>query len=189
MIINISEIKTKSNMLSMLRLLLAIPIVIFTSDIVENRIILLSIMIFAFLTDILDGYLARKFNEITEFGKIIDPLADKVDVAAFVIMLFISGNIPLYYFLIIVLRDVIIFVGGIIVSRKIGKVLPSNLLGKITVISICFFLLGLVAGMREGSFLYEILIYLSIILSFASVAGYAVRGYESVKWMKKNENV
>ncbi len=68
----------------------------------------------AAITDILDGYLARKFNQVTEFGKIIDPLADKIAIGAIIIKLFIIGVIPLYYFFMIIVRDVLIFLGGII---------------------------------------------------------------------------
>lgn len=189
MIVNFAEIKTKSNLLSLVRLFLVIPILIYASNIEKYRILLLSIMAFGIITDILDGYLARKFNEVTEFGKIIDPLADKVCIIAFVIQLFLTGTIPLYYFLIIVLRDVIIFTGGILVSKKINKVLPSNMLGKITVLSIGFYLIAIVAGLDKQTFWYYLLLYLSILLSFVSVIGYGIRGYEAVKWMEKNETV
>jgi hypothetical protein len=97
-------------------------------------------------------------------------------------------ELPGYYFWIIVLRDVIIFTGGIIVSNIVGKVLPSNLLGKITVLSIGFFIIATVLDLRSITWLYESLKYLSLILSVGSVIGYAIRGIELVKW-KKNEAV
>ncbi len=102
----------------------------------EARYILLSLYILVYLTDIADGYFARKFNQISELGKIIDPLADKILVILVVAYLYYYEIIPAYYFWIIILRDLIIFIGGIIVSKKIGKVLPSNYLGKATVLSI-----------------------------------------------------
>ena len=99
------------------------------------------------------------------------------------------GEIPEIYFWIIILRDVIIFFGGIIVSNIIGKVLPSNLLGKITVVSIAFFILGVVGNAEKVPWLYNLLYYSSLFLSFASVIGYAIRGIESIRWYKKNENI
>jgi hypothetical protein len=83
---------------------------------------------------------------------------------------------------------VIIFIGGLIVSNIVGKVLPSNLLGKITVLSIGFFIIATVLDLRSITWLYESLKYLSLILSAASVVGYSIRGIELVKW-KKNEAV
>ncbi|MBU0473325.1 MAG: CDP-alcohol phosphatidyltransferase family protein [Bacteroidetes bacterium] len=181
-----------SNFVSMLRVLLVMPTAYFLSGINEveyYRIIVVLFFVGAYLTDLLDGFLARKLNQITEFGKIIDPLADKIFVIMIVFQLFWMKEIPEYYFWIIILRDVIIFTGGIFVSKIIGKVLPSNLLGKITVASIAAFLLAVVCGVQKIEWLYGILLNLSIFLSFASVIGYGIRAYENIKWIKENKNV
>ncbi len=189
--INWSEIRTKSNMLSTFRVFLVIPIfflILNFNDAYSYRVYAVLLMVLGVITDLLDGYLARKFNEITEFGKIIDPLADKVNIVTIIVLLYYMDELPGYYFWIIVLRDVIIFTGGIIVSNIVGKVLPSNLLGKITVLSIGFFIIATVLDLRSITWLYESLKYLSLLLSVGSVIGYAIRGIELVKW-KKNETV
>ncbi len=189
--LNYKEIHTKSNYLSLFRLFMVVPLFFlmdYISEGYEYRIYTFLVIIFAFFTDIADGWLARKFNEITEFGKIVDPLADKVFVAVLVLKLYLLNEIPGYYFWIIILRDVVIFLGGIYVTNIIGKVLPSNLLGKITVFSIGLFLIGAVLDIRNITWLYNFLFYGSILLSFASVAGYTIRAIENVKW-KRNEAV
>lgn len=189
--INWSEIRTKSNMLSTFRIFLVIPIfflILNLNDTYSYRVYAVLLMVLGVITDLLDGYLARKFNEITEFGKIIDPLADKVNIITIIVLLYYMDELPGYYFWIIVLRDVIIFTGGIVVSNIVGKVLPSNLLGKITVLSIGFFIIATVLDLRSITWLYESLKYLSLFLSVGSVIGYAIRGIELVKW-KKNEAV
>jgi CDP-diacylglycerol--glycerol-3-phosphate 3-phosphatidyltransferase len=186
---SVKEIFTISNFVSMLRMLLVLPTSYYLSKISESdtyRIIVITLFLGAYITDLLDGFLARKFNQITEFGKIIDPLADKIFVSVIVFQLFWMDQIPSYYFWIIILRDLIIFVGGIFVTRIIGKVLPSNLLGKITVASIAFFLLAIVGGAQNYGWLYYSLLILSITLSFASVIGYTIRAYENIKWVKDN---
>jgi CDP-diacylglycerol--glycerol-3-phosphate 3-phosphatidyltransferase len=178
-------------MLSTFRIFLIIPIFFLIINIDQSysyRIYAVLIMVFGVFTDLLDGYLARKYNEITEFGKIIDPVADKINIVTIVVLLYYMDELPAYYFWIIVLRDVIIFIGGLIVSNIVGKVLPSNLLGKITVLSIGFFIIATVLDLRSITWLYESLKYLSLILSAASVVGYSIRGIELVKW-KKNEAV
>ncbi len=190
--LNYTELLKTSNLISILRILLVIPTAYFLSKINENdsyRVIVVLFFVGAYLTDLLDGFIARKFNQITEFGKIIDPLADKIFVTMIVLQLFWMEEISTFYFWIIILRDVIIFLGGIYVSNVIGKVLPSNLLGKITVASIAVFLLVVVGGGREILWLYNMFFYISIFLSFASVAGYGVRAYENIKWVKENKNV
>ena len=190
--INYKEILGASNLISVSRMLLVIPTAYFLSQMNEvesYRIIVILFFVGAYITDLLDGFIARKLNQITEMGKIIDPLADKVFVMMIVLQLFWMEEIPAYYFWIIILRDVFIFLGGIYVSKIIGKVLPSNLLGKITVASIAAFLVGIVGGASQIEWLYNYLLYQSIILSFASVVGYGVRAYENIKWVKENKDV
>lgn len=187
--INIKEIYTKSNLLSLFRLLLAIPLWMLLDDFETNRFFVFGLCLFAAFTDILDGYLARKFNEVTEFGKVIDPLADKIAMAAVVIKLYLIGQIPPLYFFLIIGRDVLIFLGGIIVSRKIGRVLPSNKLGKIAVLNIGIVLLLMLSGFNRVSMVYLIFYYSSIILIFASFAGYIIRAGEFIKRKNNNESV
>ncbi|MGB5529363.1 MAG: CDP-alcohol phosphatidyltransferase family protein, partial [Ignavibacteriaceae bacterium] len=140
---DVKKIFNASNFLSFIRLLLIIPawIAFNNFDVTFYRHSVAAIGIIAAITDIMDGYLARKLNQITEFGKIIDPLADKVLIAFVVINLFLLHEIPEYYFYLIVGRDLLILLGGIIVSKKIGKVLPSDYLGKATVLAVSFVLL------------------------------------------------
>jgi len=190
--ISFDKIFTVSNFISFLRVFLVIPFIIILPNLDEgnNRLWVIILIAIGYISDLLDGYLARKLNEVSELGKIIDPLADKVCVIAVVTMLFLSDEIPTFYFVVIILRDVIIFFGGILVSKKIGKVLPSNLLGKITVSSIGFFIIAVVSNLHQHSIMiYDFLYYISIILSFASVAGYALRAYEIINWNKKSENI
>jgi len=191
--INFKEINTKSNYLSLVRLFLAIPFFFLIEHINDDysyRIVILILMLFGLFTDLADGWLARKFNEITELGKIIDPLADKVAIGVIVLKLYLIGEITNLYFWVIVLRDLIIFIGGIILSRKINKVLPSNLLGKITVLTIGFFLIALILNSKvDAPQIYNFLYYFSLLMSIISVIGYGIRGYESIKWNKRNETV
>jgi len=179
------------NSISFIRLLLAIPFYIILSQfhsLPYARYYVIGLILLAFFTDILDGFIARKKKLVTEFGKIIDPLADKALVILIVVQLYFLDEIPGVYFWILLCRDLLIFIGGIFLSRKIGKVLPSNLLGKITVLSIGFFFLAILFELDPTNFIYRFLFYISISLSFASVIAYALRGYEAIKW-KNNESV
>jgi CDP-diacylglycerol--glycerol-3-phosphate 3-phosphatidyltransferase len=101
-----NKIFNASNSLSFFRLLLVIPawIAFNNFDHYLARYSVAAIGIAATITDILDGYLARKLNQITEFGKVIDPLADKVLIVFVVLNLFLIGEIPDYYFYMIVAR-------------------------------------------------------------------------------------
>jgi len=186
-----NKILTISNALSFFRLLLFIPVWFSLNNFPNEsyRILTFILCIVAAITDYLDGYIARKRNEITELGKIIDPLADKILVAVLAIKLYLLGEISSYYLLIIILRDVIIFLGGIIVSLKLKKVLPSNLLGKITVTAIGIVFLLVILGMNKPNVAFLIFYYGSIILIYGSLAGYLIRAIEFLKKNKKNEHV
>ena len=179
---NGNKIFNASNSLSFIRLLLVIPAWFAFNNFDESfaRYSVAAIGIIAAVTDILDGYLARKLNQITEFGKIIDPLADKILVVFVVLNLFFLGEIPDYYFYMILTRDVLILIGGLFVSKKIGKVLPSDYLGKATVLVISFVLLMILLNVDKQSIPYKILYYSSISLIFVSLFNYIIKAFKAV---------
>lgn len=179
--INRKEIIAIPNLISIFRLTLSAPFIYFFEQARKDSYyfsFIIYLILIAFLSDIIDGFVARRTNQVTEFGKIIDPFADKILVAIIVIYLFIMKKIPLFYFGIIILRDVIIFLGGVYVSRKIGKILPSNLLGKVTVFSIGIFFISIFLNVKEGSIIYLCLLYISLALSVSSIFGYTIRALE-----------
>jgi len=183
--IKLSQIFTISNLISFFRLILAVPFWFLLDDINSGsmRYYIFGLCLFAAGTDILDGFLARKLKQVTEFGKIIDPLADKIVVGVIIIKLYIIGEIPLYYFLMILGRDLIIFIGGILLSLKIDKVLSSNALGKITVIIIGIVILLIIIQVSRTEILFLFFYGLSIILIFSSLIAYGLRAFE---FLKKN---
>ena len=174
------DIFTISNGISLLRFLLVIPFWILLDhiEVQSVRYITFGLCLFAAATDILDGYLARKLNQVTEVGKIIDPLADKSAMALIVIKLYIIGEIPSFFFFAVIFRDLLIFLGGIYVTRKIGKVLPSNYLGKITVLVIGIVILFILIGISKDHFIFIAIYYLSVLLIFASLIAYFIRAKE-----------
>jgi phosphatidylglycerophosphate synthase len=106
---------------------------------------------------------------------VIDPLADKVLIVYVVFNLFLKGEIPEHYFYMIVARDALILIGGFIVAKRIGKVLPSDYIGKATVLAIAFVLLMILLNVDSTSLPYLILYYLSIVLIIASFTNYLIK--------------
>jgi cardiolipin synthase len=98
-------------------------------------------IILIWLSDVLDGYFARKRNEITELGKVIDPIADKTTVIVIGLILLFNNILPVWFVLILLVRDVLIFSGGAFIKKRKGLVLQSNWTGKFTVFIIGFTLL------------------------------------------------
>ena len=181
------EIFTISNFISLFRLLMAIPFWYVIGMMADPnyqpsiRYLVAGMALFGAATDILDGYIARKYNQVSEVGKIIDPLADKITIGVIVIRLFMTHEIPNYYFYLIIIRDILIFTGGIFVSNKIGRVLPSNLLGKMTVIVIGIVIVMIMLDVSRSSPVFQFPFYLSIVLIFTSLFVYIYRATEYIK--------
>ena len=171
---------TISNLLSISRGLLSIPFaLVMLSRAPESRLWGGVFMVAAALTDKFDGVLARKYNQITEWGKILDPLADKIAVAVVAVVLLLLGNIPVWFLAILLLRDILIFSGGLYVRRKKALVLQSNEVGKWTVgiVALALFLMVL----NAQSILIEIFIWASVILLTLSFGLYLKRFVEVMK--------
>ncbi len=120
-----------SNILSIGRIILAFPLglAIYSGD--KTMVIILGA--YGIISDYLDGFFARKYGQISDTGKILDPIGDKIMVTAAVIALLIIGKIPVWFVVIVAGRDILILLGGLYYKSKTGKVIPSNLFGKLTV--------------------------------------------------------
>jgi cardiolipin synthase len=165
---------TLSNILSITRALLAVPFaVVMLSRSPSSRWWGAAIMVLAALTDKLDGVFARKYGQITEWGKILDPLADKIAVAVVVVVLLALDEIPMWFVIVVLLRDLLIFAGGMYVKASRGVVLQSNEAGKWTVGIIALTLFLLVVGLH--SVVTDVLIGVSVAMLAVSFAMYVQR--------------
>lgn len=130
------------NLLSFLRILLVIPVgYLLIYQFEKSNTIIIFLLILMYITDILDGYVARKFNQVTELGKTIDPIADKIAIVFIALIIFFKGLIPTWFFLIIIIRDVLILSFGLYLKSKKKVTLMSNFPGKLAVLSIGIILL------------------------------------------------
>lgn len=137
------------------------------------------VFVLAAATDWLDGYLARKYSCETVFGKLMDPLADKLLVTAGLIMLIPLGRIPAWICLLIISRE--IFITGLRgLAASTGKVVAADNLGKIKSnfqyygIGFLIFPLNLLPIPYQYG-IGSILIYLSVVLSIWSAADYTYK--------------
>jgi cardiolipin synthase (CMP-forming) len=168
---------TFSNALSALRMVLVIPAAIALGN--DMRGLAIGLFVLAALTDVLDGYLARRLDEVSEFGKIIDPLADKVFVGVMVVQMLVMGLLPLWFVAVVLARDILILLGGIYYERRTGVVLPSNYPGKIAVVILSTTLLLIVAGVTGLTI--DIFYAASLLLMAISLTLYATRAVQLLK--------
>jgi len=122
------ELKSVPNMLSILRLFL-VPVFLWLL-IADQFLIAFLVLMFASFTDWLDGFIARKFNQITSLGKILDPSADRLFILATLIGLTVSEIIPAWLAIVIVARDVLLLIGYPISASHGYGPLPVHFLGK-----------------------------------------------------------
>jgi len=115
-----------------LRLFLALP-GFYLIWINANKFVIIAVFTVVFLTDLLDGYLARRLNQFSEFGKLLDPVVDKIIVATGLSMLLISPHyyLPIWIVAVVVGKDVLLLLGGSLVLGKRAKAIPANIWGKI----------------------------------------------------------
>ena len=129
------RIITLANAISISRIFLAIPLVLLFEDISKGELDKLwwafGLIIIIVLTDFLDGYVARKADEITNFGKLIDPVADKVCMMVVMIYLIISYKLPFLLFLVtLAIRDIFLIIIGVYLMFSQEEVFQSNQSGK-----------------------------------------------------------
>ncbi|MEM7010060.1 MAG: CDP-diacylglycerol--glycerol-3-phosphate 3-phosphatidyltransferase [Verrucomicrobiota bacterium] len=197
------------NQLTILRLILAgVFVLILSADIpgltsYEWSIAFIIFAVAAF-TDFLDGYLARKHQQITNFGKLMDPLADKVLVAAGFIILVEVSAVAAWVVIVILTREFLV-TGIRLVASAQGKVVAADKLGKQKTIWQLVTLLYLlmaqavwepmfnwmnwlydweqfgVSGLHGSQYVGPVLIYISLILTVWSGIGYAVRNWHLIR--------
>lgn len=164
MIFEKGKVWTASNLLSVSRLI--IGLFLYLLILYQHSIWAILLSIIAIFTDYADGYLARKRNEISELGKILDPVADKVTVGLSSIALYQAYGLPLWVVIFIIGRDLLILSGSLILIGKMNHVTPSELPGKIAVTVISLLLLSYLFDFNPVKTPLLVLTILIIIISF-----------------------
>lgn len=141
---------TIPNLLSILRILL-IPVfaVLLLKDYVVAAIV---VIIFAEFTDLLDGYIARKYNQITALGKLLDPIADKLSQISIVIVLIAKywDNAIKYLFMFFILKEIVMLIGGAILLSKGLRPVAAEMWGKVATTVFCVVMIFVLAFGENG---------------------------------------
>ncbi|MCR5581407.1 MAG: CDP-diacylglycerol--glycerol-3-phosphate 3-phosphatidyltransferase [Pseudobutyrivibrio sp.] len=149
------------------------------------RIIADLIFIVASLTDMLDGKIARKYNLVTNFGKFMDPLADKLLVCSAMICLIETKQLFSWFVIIIVAREFIIS-GFRLIAAENGIVIAANIFGKLKTVSQMIMIIILVANFQVAwlQVLGQIFVWISLVLTVLSLVIYIYQNSEVLKEQK-----
>lgn len=188
-----TNVWTIPNVLTMIRIVL-IPVfvaVFFSTPKEQDRIAALIIFAVASITDMFDGMLARKLNQITDFGKLFDPLADKVMVITALICQAVYGVFPWIAIIIVAVKELIMLLGGLfMLSRDV--VVYSNYVGKTAQV---FFIASLLLSFFHPSLEAAefrvlgmtpdlLLLWITVALSLAALVVYAAGALRTLKAKK-----
>ncbi len=163
------------NKLTVLRVILIPVFMIFSiyEPVAYSNYISLAIFVLAFITDALDGYLARKTGQVTNFGIIMDPLADKLLVTAALICLLIDGLVSPWVVIIILARE--FFISGIrIVAAADGNVIAASAWGKWKTVS-QFIAVSVTLFFGEAHIIIDVLMWSTTLLTLISAVDYIAK--------------
>ncbi len=147
----------------------------------------LGVYVLASLTDVADGYIARKYNLITNFGKLADPLADKLMVLALMVCMVIKRIVPIPCLIILAAKELLMILGGSVMLKK-GIVVYSHKIGKaaqaavVCGLVLCFFHERF-AGL--GVPVHLIVLWCGVALTLAALVHYGTDAVRQIKAMKE----
>ena len=178
------------NFLSIFRLVLTPVIIIFILKEMFARAFF--VFMLAALSDMLDGYLARKYHSITELGRFLDPFSDKLLLVSSFYVLSLMNFMPWWLFFIVLIKEIIMLIGWLTVRSiiKDSKINP-NIYGKTASVFLMLLVLCTLAGNlsfapQVTSYLKTILLYGSVVFIFISLLAYIITGLKEIGLRKKN---
>lgn len=177
------------NMLSLFRILL-VPVfcLLFFSDLEYAKYYAVGVYALASLTDLLDGIIARRTNNITKLGRILDPLGDKLMCFAVVLCIAIDGIVPMWAMVVLFAKESLMAVGGLLMYEKATDVVSSNVFGKAA--TAVFFVVCVLLMLFEGipGYIAKIMISFALALTVTALITYLVQFVGIMRAEKKQRD-
>lgn len=175
-----------ANKITLVRIFLVPVFVLFMlTDFTEyNSLIAFIVFVIATITDKIDGTIARKMNLVTDFGKFLDPIADKLLVSSALICLTADGTLPAWITIVIIGREFIISAFRLVCADT-GKTVAATWWGKSKTIAQMVTIIVLLLNIPQLAILETILIYVSLALTIISLVDYFVKNINVLKECSK----
>ena len=176
------KIITIPNILSFFRICL-IPVIVWLYGVDHNYVWAGYILILSGMTDMIDGYIARRFHMVSNLGKILDPIADKLSQISIIVVLIVKywDNAIKYLFMFFIIKEIIMLIGGAILISKGLRPVAAEMWGKVATTVFCIVMIFVLAFGEGGAFCqyFElpsvvtwILVSISAVCTFGSLLGY-----------------
>ncbi|MBR1988815.1 MAG: CDP-alcohol phosphatidyltransferase family protein [Clostridia bacterium] len=181
-----NKIFTIPNILSFFRIVL-IPFIIWTFFIKEYWLCA-GLIVFSGLTDLADGYIARRFNMISPLGKVLDPIADKLTLFAIILSLCMISDVVFIVLVMFVVKEISMGIEGIIVLKKIGTTYSAKWYGKITTLFLYLTMITHVLWKNIPSVLSLIMLIVCDLLMTLTFVMYTIKNIKLIKTANLNKN-
>lgn len=179
-----AEFFTIPNMLSIVRILL-IPVIVYFYCVKHDNVVTLIVVIISSLTDVVDGFIARKFNMITDFGKFIDPVADKATQLAVFACLITKFPLMLLPFCVLLVKEIGSLILRAVAYQKTGVVEGAHWHGKMsTGIVIIVILLHLAWATIPEPISRGVILFSTIFMTYSGIL-YTIEGIDILKYGKR----
>lgn len=179
----LNKVITIPNILSLFRVLL-IPLIIWMYCYANNYLCTLIVIVVSGLTDVIDGFIARRFNMISNVGKIFDPLADKLTQITIINCLITTYKYMIIPLLVLIVKDLFVAILSFIVVKKTGIVTGAKWYGKLC--TVILFLMSIVhmIWFNIPLFVSWVIVIISSVMIITSGLLY---GFMDIKLLKKQE--
>ncbi len=187
------KLKYIPNILSCVRIaLVAVFIYYFFHDYPNNLTAAVIIFLIAGLTDVVDGFLARRFKWITNLGKVLDPLADKLMQCTVLVCMTIKEIIPVWVVIPFILKELLILSGGLFMIKKRSVVAVSNIYGKLTVVFFYAAVVFCIVGreyLAENPLVLYLICVLVLIVAMSALLNYVCAYFKTIRKKEKTNKM
>lgn len=174
------------NLITYIRLLL-IPAIIWAFTEKESGLMTAVFVALSGFTDVLDGKIARKFNMVTDIGKVIDPIADKLTQAAMMYCLIAKYELMLYAFVILIVKEIFMAVTAVAETKYVKQINSALWYGKVCTAILYAAMIVLLFLPKIPLHIANTLIIISICAMVISTIQYGVHRFKSIKNARKKE--
>lgn len=152
----------------------------------NNDLVAGIVFIIAALSDVVDGYLARKLNAISNFGKLADPFADKIMQISAIILLFLLGRLKAWIMIVLFAKDFILMLGGLLYKLIYNITVSSRWFGKISALTLNVIIaVSILFSLSTAT--TNILMVIAMCLQIASLVAYTVLSLINLSKIKNNK--